>query len=43
MFYNNMITDDASVNTRGPLPVLIQNLQSSQMFSRVNFLNLPQS
>jgi superfamily I DNA and/or RNA helicase len=43
MFYSDMITDDKSVLTRAQLPVLIQNLEASKMFSRVNFLNLPKS
>ena len=42
-FYNNLITDDDSVLNRGPLPVLIQNLESSKLFARVNFLDLPKS
>ena len=43
MFYSDMITDDPSVLTRSPVPVLIQNLAASKMFSRVNFLDLPKS
>jgi superfamily I DNA and/or RNA helicase len=43
MFYNDLITDDKSVMSRGPLPVLIQNLESSKLFARVNFLDLPKS
>jgi hypothetical protein len=38
-----MITDDKTVLNRGAVPVLIQNLEASKMFGRVNFLDMPKS